>query len=271
MTDRMTNPKIEALGGTSGVQWASYRGVSLLLAGPASQHNPKRAAGSDPGICALHTDPDAPLYDPLRRVLQVISVERLAQAYALAPVPSHALHVTAFDGINEGNLRDVKPAYRAEARRYLAGLPRSLHSRPAFARTLRASVLARQGWDLEFAFRDLVIWGESVLAARLRPTAASQATFTAFCTARRELAASFAHRFGPAVRAPYEPHVTLGYFASPTGARRALRRRPEWSEMARTATKGATLRFRRVAYYGFTDMATFMRPRGSAEPGRPTS
>jgi hypothetical protein len=271
MTDRMTNPKIEALGGASGVQWASYRGVSLLLVGPASQHNPKRAAGSDPGICALHTDPDAPLYDPLRRVLQAISEEALRRAYGLAPVPSHALHVTAFDGINDGNLRDVKPAYRVEARRYLAGLPRSLHSRPVFARRLRASALARQGWDLEFAFRDLVIWGESVLAARLVPTDASQATFTAFCTARRELAASFARRFGPAVRASYEPHVTLGYFASPAGARRALRRRPEWSEMARTATQGATLRFRRVAYYGFTDMATFMRPRGSAESGRPAS
>jgi hypothetical protein len=271
MTDRMTNPKIEALGGASGVQWASYRGVSLLLVGPASQHNPKRAAGSDPGICALHTDPDAPLYDPLRRVLQAISEEALRRAYGLAPVPSHALHVTAFDGINDGNLRDVKPAYRVEARRYLAGLPRSLHSRPVFARRLRASALARQGWDLEFAFRDLVIWGESVLAARLVPTDASQATFTAFCTARRELAASFARRFGPAVRASYEPHVTLGYFASPAGARRALRRRPEWSEMARTATQGATLRFRRVAYYGFTDMATFVRPRGSAESGRPAS
>jgi len=267
----MTNPKIQALGGVSGVQWASYRGVSLLLVGPASQHNPKRAAGRDAGVCTLHTDPDAPLYGPLRRLLQAISEERLMQAYALAPVPSHALHVTAIDGINEGNLRDVKPAYRAEARRYLAGLPRSLHRRPAVAQRLRASVLARQGWDLEFAFRDLVVWGESALAARLRPTAASQATFTAFCAARRELAASFARRFGPAVRAPYEPHVTLGYFACPAGARRALRMRPEWSEMARTATRGATLRFRRVAYYGFTDMATFVRPCGSAAPGRPTS
>jgi hypothetical protein len=198
-------------------------------------------------------------------------VERLAQAYALAPVPSHALHVTAFDGINEENLRDVKPAYRAEARRYLAGLPRSLYSRPAFAQRLIASALARRAWELEFAFRDLIIWGESVLAARLRPTAASQSTFTAFCAARRELAASFARRFGPAVRMPYEPHVTLGYFACPASGRRALQMLSEWSEMARAATRGATLRFRRVAYYGFTDMVTFVRPCGSAEPGRPAS
>jgi hypothetical protein len=141
VTDRMTNPKIEALGGASGVQWASYRGVSLLLVGPASQHNPKRAAGNDPGICRLHTDPDAPLYGPLRRVLQAISVERLAQVYALAPVPNHALHVTAFDGVNQGNLRDVQPAYRAEAWRYLAGLPR----RPLRGGSERLCLHARGG------------------------------------------------------------------------------------------------------------------------------
>ena len=130
---------------------------------------------------------------------------------------------------------------------------------PAFVRQLTASALARQTWRLTFELRDLVIWGQSALAARLRPTAAAEAEVEAFCAARRELAASFARRFGPTVREPYEPHVTLGYFADPGGARRARRVLPTWSGAAQAAAKGTTLRLTRARLYGFTNMATFVR------------
>lgn len=222
-----------------------------------------------------------------------------AEQYGLALVPPRAFHVTALDGINTGNLESVAPAYQDEARRYLAGLPETLREQlsedqlpgaqppgeqlpreqlpreqlireqptgerpagepPAFVRHLMASALARQTWRLTFELRDLVIWGASALAARLRPTAAAEAKVEAFCAARRELAASFARRFGPTVREPYEPHVTLGYFADPGGARRARRVLPTWSGAAQDAAKGTTLRLTRTRLYGFTDMATFVR------------
>ena len=212
-----------------------------------------------------------------------------AEQYGLALIPPRAFHVTALDGINTGNLESVAPAYQDEARRYLAGLPETLREQlsedqlpgeeppgeqltreqptgeglaggpPAFVRQLTASALARQTWRLTFELRDLVIWGASALAARLCPTAAAEAEVEAFCAARRELASSFARRFGPTVREPYEPHVTLGYFADPGGARRARRVLPTWSEAAQAAAKGTTLRLTRARLYGFTDMATFVR------------
>ena len=81
----------------------------------------------------------------------------------------------------------------------------------------------------------------------------------AFCAARGGRAAAFARRFGPTVREPYEPHVTLGYFADPGGARRARRVLPTWSEAAQAAAKGTTLRLTRARLHGFTDMGTFVR------------
>ena len=258
-----TNDKIAALGGPSGLRWAPFRGVSLLWDGPGAPLSLGPEAGR------LRADPDAPLYRALRSVLSRMPDATWAGRYGLALIPPSAFHVTAIDGINTGNLESVPPADRAKARRYLGRLPEILSAQPseerwageppAFVRHLTESLLARQAWRLTLVLQDLVIWGGSALAARLRPTAASEATFEAFCAARRELAASFSRRFGPAPQVPHEPHVTLGYFATPAGARRAQQVLPAWSDAAQAAARGTALRLTRARLYGFTDMATFVR------------
>ena len=185
----------------------------------------------------------------------------IGEASTFCMLPFGSLHVTALDGLNTGNVEATIPSIRERARDYITCLPSTLGDRPPFVEHLSRSVLTIRSWTLSFEVEDLVIWSESVLAARLRPAPGAQPAFEQFRRSRWEVGKSYADRFGVTSRIPYEPHVTLGYFANRSGARRARCLFGDELDAIARAAREERLPFSHVRLYGFTDMATFVRAR----------
>jgi len=245
MGEAITNEKVADLS----PRWQQYPGFSLLFDNPGDSLKP---SGSHQ---LLATSRSVPFY---RRLYDAVATSRLSDIRAFCMLPFGSLHVTALDGLNAGNVGGAAPSIRERARDYITRLPHSLGERPSFVEPLRTSKLTGRSWALELKVEDLVVWSESVLAARLRPTSGGQPAFERFKRTRRALRHSYADRFGVAVRTPYVPHVTLGYFANRPAARRARRLfGDELNAIARAAYK-ERLPLSRVRLYAFTDMATFM-------------
>ena len=262
-------------------RWRRYPGLSLLF------DNPEGSWAPDGSLWRLDTSPDVMFY---QAVDEAVTASRLRALEGLCWLPFASLHVTALDTVHVGNVAELPPALQPEARRYLNRLPGSIRSastpespapkspapeshkrpvpeqpapkQPAFVTDLQSSALTETHWPLAFEADQLVIWGASALALRLRPAPGTEAAYQQFTRAREALRQSYAERLGVAARAPYEPHVTLGYFAHPQAARHAQQAGGlgTVSSALRDKTAGATrLQLARVGLYGFTDMATFYR------------
>jgi hypothetical protein len=258
MSEAITNEKVADLS----PRWRRYPGFSLLFDNPGDSLKPSGAHQ------LLATSRSVAFY---RRLYDAVATSRLSGIRAFCMLPYAALHVTALDGLNAGNVDGAAPSIRERARGYITRLPDSLGERPPFVEHLRTSKLTGRSWALELEVEDLVIWGESVLAARLRPAPGAQPAFARFKRTRRALRHSYADRFGGAGRTPYVPHVTLGYLANRPAGRRARRLLGKEAEAIAREAREERLPLSRVRLYAFTDMATFVRPRGSDEPGRPAS
>jgi hypothetical protein len=247
-----SSSKISSL---DGPQWADFRGFSLLFDNPGTS-----LREADSYLC-LDSSLSNSFYRKLHlRIRETLPTPTAAQGLALLPLES--LHVTAIDGVNDRNLSNIAPSYRSETRSFLRELPQSIADPPPVASFLANSVLAKTPWAIKLQLEEMVIWSESVLAARLSPTepgpSAQQESYAAFEAARRELGRKFARRFGPSVREPFVPHVTLGYFNSPAAGRTATRRLPRWSRSICTAMHNESISLSKVRLYGFTDMITFV-------------
>jgi len=158
INEEITNDKVAGLS----PRWQRYPGFSLLFDNPGDSLKP---SGSHQ---LLATSRSVAFY---RRLYDAVATSRLSGIRAFCMLPYASLHVTALDGLNAGNVDGAAPSIRKGARGYITRLPDSLGERPPFVESLRTSKLTGQSWALTFEVEDLVIWGESVLAARLRPAA----------------------------------------------------------------------------------------------------
>jgi hypothetical protein len=245
MSEAITNEKVADLS----PRWQRYPGFSLLFDNPGDSLKPSGAHQ------LLATSRSVVFY---RRLYDAVAISRLSGIRAFCMLPYAALHVTALDGLNAGNVNGASPSIRERAQAYITRLPDSLGERPPFVEHLRTSKLTGRSWALTFEVEDLVIWGESVLAARLRPAPGAQPAFARFKRRRRALRHSYADRFGVAGRAPYVPHVTLGYFANRPAARRARRLLGEEAGVIAQKALEERMVLSHVRLYAFTDMATFV-------------
>jgi hypothetical protein len=252
--------------------------VSFLFVNPGERLRPAGSYG------VLTNDPELPFYRALHREAQSLVPSAGTVGLLFAPLPYDALHVTALDGINAGNLHQLASCDRERAHRYLARLPEAIGESAPFEDGLRRPLaehgLTQRAWALAFAVHDVVCWGDRVVAARLRlapqagdvarghPAAgrpaeghsAMQRRWEAFLETRFALQEDLKKRLGLVVRHPFEPHVTLGYFTKPcaTGTPARDRVQEVLSRIAE-ALQGFRLRLSRVRLYGFTDMATYVR------------
>lgn len=246
MSGTITHDKIADLS----PRWQWYPGFSLLFDNPGNSLQP---FGTHQRLAA---HPRIGLYKCLSDVL---TAPPLSQIGAFCRLPYSSLHVTALGGINAGNVEEACPSVRDRVRDYLSRLPHSFSEWPSFVECLGHSRLTSRRWKLDFQVRDLVIWGESVLVARLQPAPGAHRAFEQFKRERSALREAYADRFGVAARKPYVPHITLGYFANREGARHAQRLSGEQLKAAAHSVNGESLRLSQVGLYGFTDMATFIR------------
>lgn len=242
----ITQPKIASLD----PRWARFPGFSLLFDAPEVE--------SVPGNAMETLVADAS-FSPYARALRALDPDRLLASYGFCALPPASHHVTAFDVANVADLSRCQAEIRDELSTMLDLLPGAAAFGAPLLRRAAESELATTAWNLEFGYGGLVHWG-AVLAIRLAPRNAE--VFACFVATRATLARDYAAAYGVGAGESYTPHLSLGYFSNDAGAELARTRVDEWDGILREGVGGATLNFRTVSLYGFTDMATFFRQRG---------
>lgn len=253
----ITNKKIASLDPT----WASYRGFSLLFDNPGDGFSPL-GDGLFKLDCSSSVSPELRFYRVLAGALDTIGRDMLANTYLFCPLPPSSYHITVWDGLNDGNAKDLPADLRAGLDGFLAGLPDSLLVDNPFTAAVKGSPLAvRTGWSVSFRFASLIKWGNQVLVAHLAPADEdSKRALEHIIADREDLSARFQELCGVTrSRHSYVPHASLGYSANEARAELATPHIAQWSELIGEAMQDTTITFKSIDLYGFTDMATFFK------------
>jgi len=240
--------------------WAPFRGFSLLFDNPGESISPM-VKGLGRVDCSVDTNPSLQLYKELADSLDKIGRDLLTNTYSFCPLPSHSYHVTVWDGLNDGNAKDVFHQCHPDAENFLAGLPRSLLTDQTFTGESDDSpLLGREDWAIKFRFDRLFKWGNQVLVAHLVPADQdSERELEAVIQDRQSLTARFRERFGIETITNYSPHISLGYFANARYAESATPQIDRWTDSVTEETGDLTIAFTSISLYGFTDMVTFFK------------
>ena len=240
----ITNLKVASLR----PDWAICRGFSLLF------DNPGDSLKNVDGYYKLTTDQTISFYTTLNKFIYRISVDDMS----LCRLPYKSYHVTVWDGINDGNLKVVKPGYKSEMEKYFSNLPRSVVTPPSFIDFVDKSQLCQRQWCVRFSFDGLFIMHNSVLVVKLKPSFATNTDYSRLKYERKELNDLFSIKFGHNPFANYFPHVSLGNFANEQGARIASVRLNDWNKILKQNMVQENIVFNSIQLYAFTDMATFV-------------
>jgi hypothetical protein len=253
----ITSKKIASLDPT----WASYRGFSLLFDNPGETLSPL-GEGLFKLDCSSSVSSELRFYKALASAQDTIGRDTLANTYLFCPLPPSSYHVTVWDGLNDGNAKDVPADLHAGLDGFLEGFPDSLLVDNPFTVAAEGSPLVlRTGWSLSFRFAGLIKWGNQVLVACLVPADEdSKRALEHIIADQEDLSARFQELCGVTrSRHSYVPHVSLGYFANEARAELATPHIAHWSEIIGEALQDTTITFKRIDLYGFTDMATFFK------------
>lgn len=241
-------------------QWAPFRGFSLLFDNPD-----KSVSSMERDWLKVDCPSDGNEYPQLYRgfveFLNEIGRHSLTNTYLFCHLPSSSYHVTAWDGLNDGNVQGVLASYRLKLGNFLKNLPGSLLADKEFTNEIYDSpLITSTNWSITFKFNKLAKWGNQVLVARLMPADQdSEREFKRIVDDRKALCVRFRERFKVKMRSSYSPHVTLGYFANEEHAELATPQIDRWTKLAKGKVGHQTITFSSISLYGFTDMVTFFK------------
>ena len=231
----ITNPKLIGLE----PRWATFRGISLLFVNPASEA-------------------DMGLYRALQEGLRQLEDDALINEKLLRLLPNTAHHVTVWDGVNDGNLSQVTPAFHSAWKEFLDEIPDPAASKSLLSDILSSELLKRQDWNLRLRCEQVENWSNISLVVRLVPAdEPSEASLQQLMTARDALSDAFEARFGVRPHPCYTPHITLGYFANETLAAAATEDVKRWNIDLLKRTEGLILPLHRILPSLFEDMTSF--------------
>lgn len=222
------------------------------------------------GLGSVGANPSLQFYRALAGSLDKIGRNLLINTYLFCSLPSHSYHVTVWDGLNDGNVRDVFHQYRPGGENFLAGLPSSFLTDKTFTGEVDDSpLITREDWAIRFKFDRLLKWSNKVLVARLVPADQdSERELRIVVENRQNLTARFRERFGIETINDYSPHVSLGYFANAQYAQLSTSQISRWTDLIKEETGDLTVAFTSISLYGFTDMATFFKSWKTAREGK---
>jgi len=231
----ITHPKVAGFE----PRWARFAGFSVLF----NSHG------------------DSAFLDGLAWTIEHLGRNDLIRRHLFCPLPPPSFHVTVWDGVNAENVDHLPASQRESWGRFLAGMPHPQTPAPAALGLVTHSILMqRPPQPIDFVFDDWTIWGESVLVTRLKAAdEVSAARLATLRADRTELDTRFREALGIGADHTYEPHVSLGYFADPAGARSAMRELVGWNALAKERLGHTRLTFSTLGIYGFADMSAFVR------------
>lgn len=249
----ITCPKIAGLEPS----WTDYRGFSILFDNPGSEPDEDRI--QELGSIPVRRPEAQRVFDRLAAAVDDLDPTGLRDHLGFCPLPRATYHVTICDGITEHDLANCSHAPRPATRAFLRDLPNGLHHPPPAVRHYLDHDLTAVTRDNPVTFRvtGLSIWGH-VLVARLGPVGtADEQNIEEITRARDALATSVQARLGVDTQ-PWQPHVSLGYFANQRNSERAGRHLRSWEQTV-LGELGDHITFRQTALYGFTNMVTYFR------------
>ena len=254
----VTNAKLH----TAGLEatWAHWPGCSVLFDNPGTS-----LLDIGDGLARMNSrtgeDPAIAFYTTLEQMLATLDLPKMAEEFGFCPLPSYSYHVTAWDGINPGNIGTVSANHRLALQEFIAGMPGALHRQPPALDFLASSALLTQDFgSLNFRFLELVNWSDTAILARVDAADAASAERLKAITANRQaLYARMSEILGTPAGSGYYPHVTLGYFANREQGALSRPFLAEWNARFAQRMVGLTLTFASMSLYGFTDMITFCK------------
>ena len=254
----ISNPKVAGAGLEP--LWAPFPGFSLLLDPPAANF---RASGD---VETLHCDIEEPalsLYRALHEGLQCFGLKRLSNDFWFCPLPPPSYHVTVLDGGNADNFGSFPERDRAPIEELAGSSARADFHSTASREFLSEGPANILDMELRLRFLRLSKWSNVSLVAQLEPAdIASEATFDRLVRSRAQLLDKLESRYGVRLGKPdFHPHVTLGYFASPSGGEACSHLVDECHGGMSRAVAGLEICFQTISLYAFSDMATFYRRR----------
>ncbi len=249
----ITNAKVETLDPT----WTRFLGYSLLFDNPGRSLVSYR--NSQLNSCNVDSSPELTLYKELSQAVKEIDTQA-AKEFGICLLPSSSYHVTFFDCGNQANAADAHAAAQPSLGHLLEGLPHSWTEDHALVRPA-AEKAASLSADLPISFRfsRLKNWSNVVLVAVLEPTEDSSDRFQRIVEERALLSSDYLSSYGFGAGAKFTPHVSLAYFANPSGAENSMELCQELEGVLRRRTDGLEICFNSISAYAFTDMATFFR------------
>ena len=249
--------------------WAPYNGFSLLFNNPDNGFSPLRGdvwiLDGPMKLDSMPSDPTLILYQAFVDVLNSIDLNILTNTYLFCPLPSSTYHVTVWDGLNVGNIRDEDPSDLDENSSgwkkwayCVRNLPRTFRENREFTHWANVSPLTQNSdWNITFRYDTLHKWS-SGMGILLKPADRESERLLKEIKNHRE---ALYENFPIEIKhSEYAPHVTLGYFANKESAQLATPLIADWAKIFEESTRGLTITYHSISLYGFTDMITFFKP-----------
>ncbi len=237
--------------------WAPYNGFSLLFDNPDSGFSPLQQNSELMKLDSGSSHPTLRLYQAFVDALNSIAPNLLTNTYLFCPLPSSTYHVTVWDGLNVGNIANVRPSESQKWGDFVRNLPNIFHENSEFTGWASASALTQNlDWNITFQYDTLHKWS-SGMGILLKPAdQESERLLTEIVNHREELYRNFPTKIK---RSEYTPHVTLGYFANIESAQLATPLISDWEKTFEEAARDLTITYHNISLYGFTDMITFFK------------
>lgn len=251
----ITNPKIAGFI----PQWSPFKGFSILFDNPMNSLLPFDENKDLKLLSCDITSEELELYKKLNQTLMLFP--EMSRTYLFCPLPFQSYHVTLWDGMNDGNIRNVSRTYRLNAEALLEDLPHSFLSESEFLCIHSQPLTINMEKPIHFKFNKLIKWGNSVLVASLKPAdPTSQTTLLQIEKERKSLIKKYKECFGlETCQLSYTPHISLGYFANKELAELSTSMIEYWNECFLLKAEEQTITFSSNSLYGFHNMATFYK------------
>ena len=250
--------------------WTRWCGVSYLFDNPGASLARLASTGLLQVACKPWSDPELPLYRSLGDALAEVGLHSADNPWSFCPLPSISYHVTVWDGINDGNLHKIAEPERKEFAEFLLHLPQSAKFSPP-------NLIPADAFDglvvidpvvidpvvtgpVKFQFEGLSLrWRDSVLVAKLAPVGEKSKELLAAIRGRRKHLDERLAKIGRPASLRYTPHVSLGYFCDPGGARLARKYLPQWAKVFRCQAGRCEQAFPSIGAYAFESMMQFIK------------
>jgi hypothetical protein len=249
---------------TPTLDWADFRGFSLLFDNPGNGFEPIGKT-LERIHCDVEHTPELAFYRNIKQFFEQVYPIGMQKKWHFCQLPPTTYHVTAWDGLNDFNRYDLAPPFRTAVDLYFKQFEASFAKDHHIIEPVTQLLPSLQNvLPMTFKFSSLLQLNYQTLVVTLCPaddhTYASLVRVMAF---RKQLNEHY-QKMGATMHDVFVPHISLGYFANSALAQRfAATELSQLNKLLKQHLEDATITFNSISLYGFTNMINFFRKTGA--------